>query len=472
VVSITDSFGYASSAAYDPRFGQAIWSKDINGNYQKNTYDDFGRMTAIYGPNAVNSASGGIICPPTISFTYTAPRFDSSATPDSERATELTSPASAVTQNRADTSKGCTSDTIGTATFADGMKRIIQTRKDAEIKGTPGVIVSGAVEFDSLGRVVKQGQPVPGKTALGAYEELSPWNPTVFAYDTLDRTTGITTPDGALTTTEYGFSAPPQGGGKMFMTTVNDPNTRVSNPRTGKGIKISYKDAHEKILAVQEYKSENYITTQYAYNVLGEITAVTDAKDHTTTIDYDLLGRRLSIDNLDTGLTKYTYDANGNVTTKETAELRTGAKLIEYQYDYNRLTKINYPVSADVVYEYGSPSEGGDQNGNLAGRIKQVTDESGSEQRWYGRLGETVKELKRINASNNPVAGNKYETDYVFDSFGRMKEMTYPDGEVLSYAYDKGGLLNKAVGSKRQNPYKYINAINYDGNTWGHNVGS
>jgi len=37
-----------------------------------------------------------------------------------------------------------------------------------------------------------------------------------------------------------------------------------------------------------------------------------------------------------------------------------------------------------------------------------------------------------------------------------------PDGEVLSYVYDKGGLLNKAVGSKRQNPYKYINAINYD----------
>lgn len=118
--------------------------------------------------------------------------------------------ARAVTTNRADTSKGCTSTTIGTATFADGLKRIIQTRKDGEINGAPGVVVAGSVEFDSLGRVVKQGQPVPGGKPLDTYEELEPHHATAFAYDTLDRTTSIVTPDGAATTMVYAFGVPPR----------------------------------------------------------------------------------------------------------------------------------------------------------------------------------------------------------------------------------------------------------------------
>lgn len=100
------------------------------------------------------------------------------------------------------------------------------------------------------------------------------------------------------------------------MTTVYDPNTKVSNPRTGTGIKISYKDVHDKIVAVREYKGGGYITTQYNYDILGQIRTVTDAKSNATSVGYDLLGRRLTINNPDTGLTSYSYDANGNVTTR------------------------------------------------------------------------------------------------------------------------------------------------------------
>ena len=42
---------------------------------------------------------------------------------------------------------------------------------------------------------------------------------------------------------------------------------------------------------------------------------------------------------------------------------------------------------------------------NLAGRIKTVTDESGDEEREYGKLGEVTRERHGVNAFNNPVAG-------------------------------------------------------------------
>ena len=43
-----------------------------------------------------------------------------------------------------------------------------------------------------------------------------------------------------------------------------------------------------------------------------------------------------------------------------------------------------------------------------------------------------------------------------------MLEMTYPDGEVLNYIYDTGGLLKQAYGTKRGNKYWYIKNLIYD----------
>jgi YD repeat-containing protein len=63
---------------------------------------------------------------------------------------------------------------------------------------------------------------------------------------------------------------------------VYDPNNNVNNPKTGKGIKISYKDAHDRIVAVQEHQHGQFITTKYAYDILGQIITVTDARNNTT----------------------------------------------------------------------------------------------------------------------------------------------------------------------------------------------
>ncbi len=43
-----------------------------------------------------------------------------------------------------------------------------------------------------------------------------------------------------------------------------------------------------------------------------------------------------------------------------------------------------------------------------------------------------------------------------------MRQLTYPDGEILTYGYDNGGLLKEAYGTKRQNKYPYIKSLFYD----------
>src|SRR6185312_7950084 len=55
-----------------------------------------------------------------------------------------------------------------------------------------------------------------------------------------------------------------------------------------------------------------------------------------------------------------------------------------------------------------------------------------------------------------------YTTSYVYDTFGRMQNMTYPDGEVLTYSYDSGGMVRAAGGVKGGNTYNYVTRLEYD----------
>jgi YD repeat-containing protein len=53
--------------------------------------------------------------------------------------------------------------------------------------------------------------------------------------------------------------------------------------------------------------------------------------------------RRTEVVHPASGKTTFTYDALGNVLTKQTAELAKSDKVITYDYDYHRLSGISYP---------------------------------------------------------------------------------------------------------------------------------
>ncbi len=47
-----------------------------------------------------------------------------------------------------------------------------------------------------------------------------------------------------------------------------------------------------------------------------------------------------------------------------------------------------------------------------------------------------------------------------YDSLARLR--VYPDGEEVVYTYDRGGLLQRVVGTKRGNRYTYVSHVGYD----------
>lgn len=436
-VSVTDSFGYASTADYDLKYGAVTRTTDLNANSILYAYDPFGRVSAITGPYQTGTGHA------TIAFEYHHDAL----------------PAWALTQHL-DVYRNL-HDPIETVLFVDGLARTIQTKKDGTIHQSPTAaakdvqIVSGHQTFDFVGRTIEQYYPVT--EPLGQQGKFNPEidaiRPTVTTYDVLDRTTTITIPDLTATTMAYGFGSD-RDGQLQFLTRVTDANGMV---------KESFRDVNEQITAVKEFNAGQTIWTSYAYDALNQIVRVNDDKNNQTLALYDNLGRRTHLNSPDAGLTETIYDLASNVTQKITANLRNEGKTITYDYTYNRLNKILYPnfPGNNVTYTYGAPGAAF----NRANRLVTVTDESGMEERFYGPLGETVKTIKTLasdtqgNSANSPEI---YVTEYEFDTWNRLQRMIYPDGERLTNQYDSGGLLRAISGRKAQWKYDYLNRLEYD----------
>jgi RHS repeat-associated protein len=473
------SYNLNSVAVYNYKYGKVEATTDTNGNVTRMEYDRYGRTYEVYGPYEQGTGT------PTIRFDYH---------PEADASVGLVPYAVSFHLDKDANGQPKPSGTIDTILFTDGLKRVLQTKKDATIHispmgGTQDVMtVSGRVIFDALGRTEKQYYPVT--EAKGSNYALNATlgdgiAPTQTFYDALDRTVRTELPDGTSTKMAYGFGSD-RNGINQFMTTVWDANDHK---------KESYRDVNDLITTVREYNGGQTIQTSYVYDPLKQITKVIDDRGNETHVYYDNLGRRTVIDNADTGRTETVYDTAGNVIRKITANLKGQGKSVLYDYDYNRLTGISYPTfpANNVSYTYGATGDAW----NRAGRISTVVHAAGVEARYYGKLGETVKEnfCRKSSHCSKPADADKpgaqpdssaiatalhagtedlhdiehdnehaplYVTQYVYDTFGRLQRLTYPDGEVLTYGYDAGGLVNKATGVKGSFSYPYLKRLDYD----------
>jgi len=465
VVAIRDkNFGYSSKAEYEYNFGKVLSTTDLNNNAMSYTYDSVGRVRTITGPYEQGTSDA------TISFDYFPFGQGSNTIPFAR--TYHIDPEN-------------TGNKIETVLFTDGLKRVLQTKKDAAIYKAGSVpvesrTVSGRVAFDGLGRTIQQYYPTMDTGAVTVFvTSPSGVAPTETTYDALDRTTLVKLPDGSQTRTIYGFDNDRAG--------LLQASTTVIDAEGNK--KVTYKDARQLITTVKEWAkdtlagspAEQVLQTSYAYDPMKQITQVKDAKGNITSVSYDNLGRRLTINNPDMGLVSMEYDLAGNMIHKITANLAQKSQKINYSYEFGRLKSIAYPnnpadvqgctvavansaeecvgASNNVTYEYGAPGA----SDNRAGRITKVIYQAGNEERFYGKLGEMVKEIDTINFDpSQHFTAEIFVTRYHYDSWGRMKQLTYPDGDKTIYHYDVGGQVNRVTGEKGGVQHTFIETIQYD----------
>ena len=340
-------------------------------------------------------------------------------------------------------------NTIMTAdTYSDFLGRIIQTKKDFDYYGSESRTVSGRTIYDGLGRDIRQYHPVMEGLTNQALNPANNGPSTSSAYDGRDRIILATDEDGVVSSTTYNID------GDLFKTTQEKSNEKSE----------SYANAEGKIVQKDDYLDNDPLSTFFEYNTIGELMSVKDPEGIKTSYDYDLVGRRIHQEHPDQGKTEYEYDQAGNLLRLTTDNLVNDTNIsthfIFYKYDYNRLSGVVLPdlPSGDpnpnnVYYEY-YPSTVANNN---AGKLRVKDDGSGTTKYTYGRMGEVLTEVRAVRGYNIPE--KYFKTYFNYDSWNRITKIKYPDDEIVSYHYDRGGNLKSVDNNQGKRIFRILTTI-------------
>jgi len=232
-------------------------------------------------------------------------------------------------------------------------------------------------------------------------------------------------------TTQYAYDL--QGN----LTTVTDPLSRVTTN--------SY-DALNRLASMTQpapAAGQPQPVIGYGYNGQDRLTQVTDPRNLVTSYAYDGLGNLNTQVSPDTGTTSNTYDIAGNILTSTDAK----GQVTSYAYDaLNRVTSLTYNQATGaqlktVTYTYDQGTSGNYGIGRLTTATEADANASvlQTTQYAYDQRGRLASETRTLAGNTAP-----YFTSYNYDPFtGRLLTMTYPSGRLLAYSYDALGRISQ-----------------------------
>jgi RHS repeat-associated protein len=187
------------------------------------------------------------------------------------------------------------------------------------------------------------------------------------------------------------------------------------------------KDGFDRITDVYEVNGAETYRTRYKYDAIDDLVNITDNVGNVFRFEYDSLKRMIGLRDPDLGNWTYDYDASGNMVEQIDAR---GVE-VDFEYDLlNRLTLKDYLADTDVVLTYDVDKVGVlSQADSPAGTVKYAYD---------NRLRQT--------AQNYTYGGVTYWIRQAFDALDRVMNVTQSNGEVLTYTYNSGGMLDSIPG--------------------------
>jgi RHS repeat-associated protein len=394
---ITNALSQATTHTYYSCTGALGSTTDPNNLTSWNVYDLLGRTVQAHAPDGGVTTNcftdmGGTGC------TQSAPPFQSVTTKS------INSAAREIT----------------TIVF-DGLARPTQTQLNSDPQGT----VYTSTTYDPVGRVASVSNPYRSGS-----DPTTSAGTTMYSYDALNRKTAVTYPDNSALQTAYcgksTLATDPTGRWRRSITDalgrlveVDEPNavgaTVNSNGCVGTG--------------------EPIWLTSYSYDTLGNLTNVVQNGSHQRTFTYNSLSQLLTSANPEVGIITYTYDADGNVSTKRDARSITTT----YGYDV-----LNREISRS--YSNGDPTitTTYDQSACLGltacqnvGHRTSVTDAAGSEA-WSYQVDTTNHRSVHVDQrTTNSSPSNVTKTaTYYLDLAGNVTQVVYPTGRVVNYTFD------------------------------------
>jgi RHS repeat-associated protein len=321
--------------------------------------------------------------------------------------------------------------------------------------------------YDGLGRASFKSYPFQDSGPFATTRSCgSPELGDTSTYDALSRTKNVTHSDGSYISTAYSGNS----------TTVTDEQSKTRQ---------SAADGLGRMTQVIEDIGTNHFnyTTNYTYDVLGNLTGVTQAGSRQRTFVYDSLSRLTSSTNPESNwspgsltfvATTFAYDADGNLINKTEPtpnQQSTLTTTLTYCYDpLNRMTAKGYAAQtctngwlptpiATYVYDGGSLpsgcSVGSFSYGSIIGKRSAMCDAAGSEAWGYNIVSGTGWQITDQRTTNSLTKTAIYQNNFL----GSPASVQYPSGRTIGYQYNAAGRSTYALDGTTS--VYYANAVHY-----------
>ena len=204
------------------------------------------------------------------------------------------------------------------------------------------------------------------------------------------------------------------------------------------------------------FGDEDQIFTVFRYDLVGNLISETDKNHNETTYSYDDLDRRTEESNALGHVTKYEYDAVGNLKrlidanqTFEREEEGEGylEKAKVYAYDVlNRLVSVTDEMGRSSATEY-------DAVGNIT--LEAAVDGKNTEFTY-----DAVNQRKTREILDGEASGGRAILTIHYNAFGQESRREDATGVSTEFSYNKLGQMERKVGDGITTEYAYDNAGN------------
>lgn len=234
---------------------------------------------------------------------------------------------------------------------------------------------------------------------------------------------------------------------------------------TGKEIRFTYGDYGYLIKAKTTGNNQTAKETSFSYNANGFIKEITDSDGKKAAVTYDAMGNVETFEDRN-GLTLFYAHDSRNRLIEQGVRASDGDKAVtRFHYMSNgQLREVMPPEGPATAYSY-------DDHGRLTGiggavfaygddgNIASVADAQGRESRFfYDAVNRLVRRESVVEGQANPVTQYRYDqnnnlaefidaedrsTWFAYDALDRLTEITYPDLDAATRAYDDAGNLSR-----------------------------
>jgi len=203
-------------------------------------------------------------------------------------------------------------------------------------------------------------------------------------------------------------------------------NLTLTRDALGRVTRQNY-DALDRVRSVSRPKpaptSERPVI-RFRYDGRDQPTAVVDPRNLTTSYAVSGLGELTRQTSPDTGVTRSTYDAAGNLKTRRDARGKTTV----YTYDsIDRLVRADYADGTSTILTY-------DEGPNGIGRLTRMVDAGPITTTWtYNAQGQVAGKSQIVAAGG---IDRTHTIQYGYNgTTGQLNSMVYPSGRVIAYQY-------------------------------------